>query len=216
MKMKKLLKVTLSLLCVLAMTGCGSKENKNDTNSKKETTTQKQENKQETSKYFKNFNQEYSLGGSLYSINIQDDATIKHGVTVDYFIVSDNNNREFKIVVNSSLKDNQISLEDIKNVFELKREDALMDLYDYNTVTLNEKNEDKISLKKYKEVLYESGNLTLSVENNTPNYVVYRFLTVNEDGDKTIFELMVCSDDYEEKDLKNIAEELISQIHETE
>ena len=45
--MKRLLKVTLSLLCVLAMTGCGSKESKADTNKNKEATTQKNEEKKE-------------------------------------------------------------------------------------------------------------------------------------------------------------------------
>ena len=59
MEMKRLLKVTLSLLCVLAMTGCGSKENKNDTNSKKETETHKNETAKGNSNYFKNFDKEY-------------------------------------------------------------------------------------------------------------------------------------------------------------
>lgn len=76
--------------------------------------------------------------------------------------------------------------------------------------------ESNITLKKFKEALYESGTLSVTNYNKTPNYVIYRFLTVDEDNNKNIFELMVCSDNYEEKDLKNIAEELISQIHETE
>lgn len=215
MEMKKLLKVTLSLLCVLAMTGCGSKESNADTNKNKETTTQKQENKQERSKYFKNFNQEYSLGGSLYSINIQDDATMKQNLTTDSFIITDTNNSELKIILNSSLEDNQASLEDIKGIFDSSRDSVLLSLYD-RRATLDIKKESEIPLKNYKKSLYDSGNLTFNTTDNTPNYVAYRFLTVDEDGDKTIFELMVCSDDYEEKDLKNIAEELISQIHETE
>ena len=51
--MKRLLKVTLSLLCVLSMTGCGSKESKADTNKNKEATTQKMKKKKEIANILK-------------------------------------------------------------------------------------------------------------------------------------------------------------------
>ena len=90
-------------------------------------------------------------------------------------------------------------------------------IYDHKTVSINTTNdESSITLKKFKEALYESGTLSVTNYDKTPNYIIYRFLTPDEDGYKNIFELIICSDDYEEKDLKNIAEELISQIHKTE
>ena len=217
MEMKKLLKVTLSLLCVLAMTGCGSKENKNDTNSKKETVTQKNETKKGNSNYFKNFDKEYNLRNSSFIINLPSNVSSKHISVVDYLSVSDKNNKKLKIAISSSFEDKDISLEDIKSIFEFDREKSFSRIYDHKTVSINTTNdESSITLKKFKEALYESGTLSVTNYDKTPNYIIYRFLTPDEDGYKNIFELMICSDDYEEKDLKNIAEELISQIHETE
>ena len=214
--MKRLLKVTVSLLCVLSMTGCGSKENKNDTNSKKETVTQKNETKKGNSKYFKNFDRKYKLSNPMYSISIQKDASMKHIFSVNQFLLTDKNNKELKISIYSAIKDENTSLQNIKDLSSLNREKSLLRLYDYETVSINTINaESDITLKKFKESLYESGTLSVTNYDKTPNYVIYRFLAVDEDNYKNIFELMICSDDYEEKDLKNIAEELISQIHET-
>ena len=110
-----------------------------------------------------------------------------------------------------------MSLQGTKEKFSLNRERTFLRLYDYKTVTINTINDERdITIKKFNEALYETGTLSVTNYDKTPNYVTYRFLTIDEDDDdRNIFELIVCSDDYEEKDLKNIAEELISQIHET-
>ena len=214
--MKKLLKVTLSLLCVLSMTGCGSKESKADTNKNKEATTQKQDVKKRKSSYFKDFENNYTLNNSSYSINIQKDAIIEYAISTDYFSITDKNDKKLKLAVISSLGDKNMSLQGIKEKFSLNRERTFLRLYDYKTVTINTINDERdITIKKFNEALYETGTLSVTNYDKTPNYVTYRFLTIDEDDDRNIFELIVCSDDYEEKDLKNIAEELISQIHET-
>ena len=76
------------------MTGCGSKENKNDTNLEKETKTQKNETKKGNSKYFKNFDRKYKLSNSMYSISIQKDASMKHIFSVNQFLLTNKNNKE--------------------------------------------------------------------------------------------------------------------------
>ena len=218
--MKKLLKITLSLLCVLAMTGCGSKENENDTNSKKETTTQKNEEKKEKSSYYDDYSEEYKLRLSGYSIFVPKDTYGNYELNTDTFIMKTKGDNELKVLITTigyvGTDAKNIDLSMIDKESEYCREEALMSMYDYNTTKLDASKPDtKVTISKYKAALYNSNKLIIENSDEATNYVVYRFFLLNSDDEKDMCEIIVCSDDYEEKDLKNIAEELIGQIHET-
>ena len=221
--MKKLLKVTLSTLCVLLMTGCGSKS-EDDTSKKEDTKTVEKEEKISKSKYFDNFEEDYELRLSDYSINIPEDSYTNYSGNCDIFEFDAKNNSKIKALISSvsAFGDEaaDMKLEKISEYFKTSKDYAYYAFIgDPSPVfTIQKENDNKIN--KYNVKLsYGNGNVTAKEKDYNFIKVDFWLKSTNNDKDfgkvKDLCEVLICSDDYEEKDLKNIAEELISQIHET-
>ena len=110
-----------------------------------------------------------------------------------------------------------MKLENISNYFE-KNNDYYAFIEDSSPMfTIQNENDNKI--KKYNVRLVD-GNVVARDKNY--NFVKVDFWLRSTDNDKNfgkvkdLCEIIVCSDNYEEKNLTNILEELINQIHETE
>ena len=217
--MKKILKITLSALCVLSMTGCGSKSENNA--SKKENTKTVEKEEISKSKYFDNFGEDYELCLSRYSINIPEDSYANYSGNCDVFEFDAKNNSKIKVLISTVRlfgdEADDMKLENISNYFE-KNNDYYAFIEDSSPMfTIQNENDNKI--KKYNVRLVD-GNVVARDKNY--NFVKVDFWLRSTDNDKNfgkvkdLCEIIVCSDNYEEKNLTNILEELINQIHETE
>lgn len=218
--MKKILKITLSALCVLSMTGCGSKS-ENNASKKENTKTVEKEEKTRKSKYFDNFGEDYELRLSKYSINIPEDSYTNYSGNCDVFEFDAKNNSKIKVLISTVRvfgdEADDMRLENISNYFE-KNNDYYAFIEDSSPMfTIQNENDNKI--KKY-NVRLADGNIVARDKNY--NFVKVDFWLRSTDNDKDfgkvkdLCEIIVCSDNYEEKNLTNILEELINQIHETE
>ena len=216
--MKKLLKVTLSLLCALAMTGCGSKENENDTNSKKEDTkTVEKEEKTSKSKYFDNFDKEVKLKSAVYSIFVPKNAYSYDNMGTNLFEIEDNDENTINVMLLSGSvygeKANDIKSDEIDGLLSEGKKYAMNSMYNTSFYNLKVESSKTEELQNYNGIC-KYGQL--DIDGKLINCMEFSFILSNQEEEKDLCEIIVCSDDYEEKDLKNIAEELISQIHETE
>ncbi len=216
--MKRLLKVTLSALCVLSMTGCGSKRDDNISTDKNNTkVTEKKESKTGKSKYFDNFDKEVRLKSLLYNISVPNNTYSYNDTGCNMFEIEDVDENTINVIVLSrSIKESNISNFDIDSIdsnLSVGKTAAMSDMYSTTKYDLNVENSKILKLQKY-EGMYKYGQLT--IDEKPFNCVEFSFVLHEEDDEKDLCELIIVSDDYEEKDLKNIAEELISQIHETE
>ena len=215
--MKRLLKVTLSALCVLSMTGCGSKRDDNISTDKNNTkVTEKKESKTGKSKYFDNFDKEVRLKSLLYNISVPNNTYSYNDTGCNMFEIEDVDENTINVIVLSrSIKESNISNFDIDSIdsnLSVGKTAAMSDMYSTTKYDLNVENSKILKLQK-SEGMYKYGQLT--IDEKPFNCVEFSFVLHEEDDEKDLCELIIVSDDYEEKDLKNIAEELISQIHET-
>ena len=219
--MKKLLKITLSALCVLSMTGCGSKS-EDDTSKKEDTKTVEKKENATKSKYFENFEKDYELCLSRYSINIPEDSYANYSGNCDIFKFDDKDNNNVKVLMSTVRafgdEAGDMRLENISGYFKTSKDYSYDEFIGDPSPIFTIQNENESKIKKY-NVRLADGNVVARDKNY--NFVKADFWLRSTDNDKDfgkvkdLCEIIVCSDDYEEKDLKNIAEELISQIHET-
>lgn len=220
--MKKILKITLSALCVLSMTGCGSKS-ENNASKKENTKTVEKEEKTSKSKYFDNFGEDYELRLSKYSINIPEDSYTNYSGNCDIFEFDSKNNSQIKVLISSNRifgdEADDMKLEKISEHFETSKDYAYDAFIGAATPIFAIQKENESKIKKY-NVKLAYGNVNANDENY--NFVKADFWLRSTNNDKNfgkvkdLCEIIVCSDNYEEKNLTNILEELINQIHETE
>ena len=215
--MRKVMKIMLSLLCVLSITGCGSKRDDNISTDKNNTkVTEKKESKTGKSKYFDNFDKEVRLKSLLYNISVPNNTYSYNDTGCNMFEIEDVDENTINVIVLSrSIKESNISNFDIDSIdsnLSVGKTAAMSDMYSTTKYDLNVENSKILKLQKY-EGMYKYGQLT--IDEKPFNCVEFSFVLHEEDDEKDLCEIIVCSDDYEEKDLKNIAEELIGQIHET-
>lgn len=214
--MKKILKITLSALCVLSMTGCGNKS-ENNASKKEDTKTVEKEEKTSKSKYFDNFDKEVKLKSAVYSIFVPKNAYSYDNIGSNLFEIEDNDENTINVMLLSGSvygeKANDIKSDEIDGLLSEGKKYAMNSMYNtsfYNLKVESSKNEE---LQNYNGIC-KYGQL--DIDDKLINCMEFSFILSNQEEEKDLCEIIVCSDDYEEKDLKNIAEELIGQIHETE
>ena len=215
--MKKLLKVTLSALCVLSMTGCGSKNDDTTTADKNNTkVTEKKESKTGKSKYFDDFDKNVKLKSAVYSIYVPNNTHAYDDSGSNLFEMESIDEKCVNaILLSSGVYDEEaenLKIENIDALLSTRKINGMSGMYSTTKYDLNVENSKILKLQKY-EGMYKYGQLT--IDEKPFNCVEFSFVLHEEDDEKDLCEIIVCSDDYEEKDLKNIAEELIGQIHET-
>ena len=203
------------------MTGCGSKS-ENDTSKKEDTKTVEKEEKTSKSKYFDNFEEDYELCLSRYSINIPKASYANYSGNCDVFEFDAKNNSKIKVLISIVRvfgdEADDMRLENISDYFETSKEFAYALFIGVTTPTFTAQKENSNKIKKY-NVKLAYGNVNVNDENY--NFVKADFWLRSTDNDKDFgkvkdsCEIIVCLDNYEEKDLTNILEELINQIHDT-